>query len=102
VQSKKDFLCVIRDEMDHSKITLLLLQMKNKMVSKLRQLPITLIGMIGDEAFIQYSNELWLNDPNFMIRLLLCLFHSLEKKLVKESRVLFEFELQNVFFQQIL
>jgi len=52
----------------------------------------------GDDAFIQYFNELWPNDPNFMIRLLLHLFHSLEKELVRESHVLFEFELQNAFF----
>jgi hypothetical protein len=61
--------------------------MKNKMVSKLWQFPITLIGMIvhghGDEAFIQYFNELWPNDPNFMIRLLICLFHSLKKRASK-------------------
>jgi hypothetical protein len=56
----------------------------------------------GDEAFIQYSCELWPNDPNFMIRLLLRLFHSLEKELIRESWVFFEFELQNAFFQQIL
>jgi len=41
--------------------------MKNKMVSGLGQLLVTLIGMIvhghGDEAFIQYFNELWPNDP---------------------------------------
>jgi hypothetical protein len=35
MQSKEDFLCVIHDKMDHSKTTLLQLQMKNKMVSKL-------------------------------------------------------------------
>ncbi len=80
--------------------------MKNKMVSKLGQLLITLIEMIihghGEEAFIQYYNELWLNDPNSMIKLLLRLLHSLKKKLVKESQVSFEFKLQNAFFQQIL
>jgi hypothetical protein len=32
---KEDFLCVIHDKMDHSKITLPQLQVKNKMVSKL-------------------------------------------------------------------
>jgi len=37
-----------------------------------------------------------------MIGSLLCLFRNLEKELVKESRVLFEFEPQNAFFQQIL
>ncbi len=61
----------------------------------------------GDEMFVQYSNELWPNDPrpndpNFTIGSLLCLFRSLEKEPVRESRVLFEFEPQNTFFQQIL
>jgi hypothetical protein len=59
------------------------------MVSRLAQLLVTLIGMIvhghGDEAFVQYSNELWSKDHNFTIWLLLHLFHSLEKELVKES-----------------
>jgi hypothetical protein len=48
--------------MDHSKTTFPWLQMKNKMVSELGQLLVTLIGMIvhghGDETFAQYSNEL--------------------------------------------
>jgi hypothetical protein len=52
----------------------------------------------GDEAFAQYFNELWLNDPNFTIGSLLCLFHNFEMELVKESQVLFEFEPQNAFF----
>ncbi len=37
-----------------------------------------------------------------MIKSLLHLFHSLEMELVRESQVLFEFEPQNAFFQQIL
>jgi hypothetical protein len=61
--------------------------MKNKMVFGLGQLQMTLIGMIvhghGDKTFVQYSNELWFNDLNFMIGSLLCLFCSLEKKLVR-------------------
>jgi hypothetical protein len=76
------------------------------MVSRLGQLPITLIGMIahghGDKAFIQYFNELWPNDPNFSIKSLLCMFCSLEKEPIRESWVLFKFELQNTFFQQIM
>jgi len=56
---------------------------------------VTLIGMIihghGDEAFVQYSNELWPNDLNFTIELLMRLFRSLGKNPVKESQVLFEF-----------
>jgi hypothetical protein len=75
--------------MDQSKTTLPQFQMKNKMVSRLGQLPMTLIGMIahghGDKTFIQYFNELWPNNLNFTIGTLLCLFRSLEKKLVKES-----------------
>ncbi len=35
VQYKKDFLCVIHDKMDHSKTTLLQLQVMNKMVFEL-------------------------------------------------------------------
>jgi hypothetical protein len=66
----------------------------------------TLIGMIvhgrGDKAFAQYFNEIWPNDPNFMIRSLLRLFPNLEKEPVRELRVLFEFKPQNTFFQQIL
>ncbi len=34
VQSKEDFLCVIHDKINHFKIALPRLQMKNKMVSK--------------------------------------------------------------------
>jgi hypothetical protein len=56
----------------------------------------------GDKVFAQYSNELWPNDPNFPIGSLLCLFCSLEKEPIRESRLLFEFEPQNTFFQQIL
>jgi hypothetical protein len=49
----------------------------------------TLIKMIvhghGDEAFVQYFNEFWPNNPNFTIGSFLHLFHSLEKELVRES-----------------
>jgi hypothetical protein len=48
--------------MDHSKTALPQLQVKNKMVSELGPLPMTLIGMIvhghGDKTFVQYFNEL--------------------------------------------
>jgi hypothetical protein len=68
-------LCIIHDKMDHSKTALPRLQVKNKMVVGLGQLPITLTEMIthghGDDAFSQYSNELWPNDPNFTIGSLL-------------------------------
>jgi hypothetical protein len=77
VQSTQEFLCIIHDKMDHLKAILPKLQMKNKMVVGFNQLPIMLIRMIahgdGDEAFAQYSNELWPNDPNFTIGSLLCL-----------------------------
>jgi hypothetical protein len=98
VQSKKDFLWVIHDKMDHFKTDLPRLQVKNKMVSRLGQLLMTLTGMIahghGDEPYIQYFNELLSNDHYFTIGLLLCLFHSLERKPVRQSQVLFEFELK--------
>jgi hypothetical protein len=61
--------------MDQVKIALPRLQVVNKMIYGLRQLPITLMGMIahghGDERYVQYSNELWPNIPNFMIESLL-------------------------------
>jgi hypothetical protein len=103
MQSKEDFLCVIDDKMDHFKTFFLQLQLKNNMVYKLRQLLVTLTRMIvhgqGDEAFVQYSNELFPNDPNFTIGSFLCLFCRLEKEQVRESWVLIEFEPQNTFFQ---
>jgi hypothetical protein len=47
--------------MDHAKIALPRLQVCNKMISKLGQLPIILMGMIvhchGDERYAQYFNE---------------------------------------------
>jgi hypothetical protein len=58
---KDEFLSIIHDKMDHAKIALPRLQVCNKMISKLGQLPITLMGMIvhchGDERYAQYFNE---------------------------------------------
>ncbi len=77
VRSKNGFLCIIQDKMDNVKITLPRLQVANKMICGLGQLPIMLMGMIahghGDERYGQYSNEFWPNDPNFTIRSLLWL-----------------------------
>jgi len=74
--------------MDHTKTGLPRLQVKNKMVVRFSQLPIMLTKMIahghGDEAFAQYSNELWPNDLNFTIGSLLYLLQTLEKELVCE------------------
>jgi hypothetical protein len=62
---------IIHDKMDHAKIAFPRLQVCNKMISSIGQLPITLTGVIthghGDEKYSQYSNELWSNDPNFTI-----------------------------------
>ena len=73
------------------------------MVVGLGQLPIMLTKMIthghGDEAFAQYSNELWPNDLNFTIGFILCLLRTLEKELVHESQRLFDHELQNELFE---
>jgi hypothetical protein len=53
VRSKDEFLCIIHDKMDHTKTTHPRLQICNKMIFGLRQLPITFMGMIahghGDE-----------------------------------------------------
>jgi hypothetical protein len=47
IQSNDNFLCIIHDKIDHLKIALPKLEVKNKMVFSLGQLPITLIGMIA-------------------------------------------------------
>jgi hypothetical protein len=62
--------------MDHAKIAFPRLQMTNKMICRFGQLPnVTFIGMIahghGDDKYAEYSNELWFNDPNFIIGSLL-------------------------------
>ncbi len=103
---KEEFLCVIHDKMDHSKTTIPRLEVKNKITRELGWLLVMLIGMIvhehGDEAYIQYSNELWPNDPNFTIGSLLRLLRTLEKELVHESRQLFKEEFQNEFFSLLM
>jgi hypothetical protein len=94
VHSKDEFLCVIHDKMDHVKTTLPRLQVANKMICGLGQLPIMLMGMIvhghGDERYAQYSNKLWPNDPNFTIGSLLRLLQTLEKAPTYGSKMLFE------------
>ncbi len=81
-------MCVIQNKMDHSKTAIPRLEVKNKMMTRLGQLPITPMGMIvhghGDEAYVQYSNELWPNNPNFTIGSLLRFQRTLEKELVHE------------------
>jgi hypothetical protein len=92
--------------MDHTKITLPRLHVKKKMVIGFGQLPIMLTKMIvhghGDEAFVQYSNELWPNDLNFTIGFLLCLLRTLKMKLVCELQRLFGHELENELFKQLM
>jgi hypothetical protein len=94
IHLKEKFTCIIHDMMDHSKIVIPRLEVKKKMMVGLGRLPITLMGLIayghGDEAYTQYSNELWPNDPNFTIGSLLRLLKTLEKELVCESQKLFE------------
>ncbi len=89
-----EFLCIIHDKMDHAKTMLLRLQMCNKMISRLGQLPITLMSVIvhnhGDEGYAQYSNELWPNDPNFTIGSLLLLLRTLEAAPISKLKLLFE------------
>ncbi len=76
-------MCVIHDKMDHARTVIPRFQVMKKMLFGIGQLPITLTGMRahghGDERYVQYSNELWLNDPNFTIGSLLHLFQTLEK-----------------------
>jgi hypothetical protein len=86
VQSKEEFLCIIHDKMNHEKIALSRLQMCNKMIYGLGQLHVILTCMIThgnkDERYVQYSNKLWPNDPNFTIGFLLWLFCTLEITMV--------------------
>jgi hypothetical protein len=56
----------------------------------------------GDEAFVQYSNELWPNEPNFTIGFILRLLWTLKKEHVRELQRLFDNELQNGFFEQLM
>jgi hypothetical protein len=56
----------------------------------------------GNEAYTQYSNELWPNDPNFTIGSLLHLLRTLEKELVCELWKLFEEEFRNDFFSLLM
>jgi hypothetical protein len=55
IQSKEFCFYIIHDKMDHSMISLQMLQVKKKLFARLSQLPITLIGITahghGDEAF---------------------------------------------------
>jgi hypothetical protein len=94
MQSNDEFLCIIHDKMDHTKTTLPRLQVYNKMISGLRQLHVTFMGMItlghGDQRCAYYSNELWPNDPNFTIGSLLCFLQMLEALPISKSKLLFE------------
>jgi hypothetical protein len=47
VRLKDEFLCIIHDKMDHAKTAFPRLQVCNKMISGLGQLPTTLMGMIA-------------------------------------------------------
>jgi hypothetical protein len=80
--------------MDHVKTMFPRLQVCNKMIFGLGQLPITLTRMIthghGDERYAQCSNELWPNNSNFTIRSLLQLLWTLEAALVSQLKLLFE------------
>jgi hypothetical protein len=70
VQSKDEFLCIIHDKMDHTKIAFPRLQIYNKMIYGFGQLPIICMGMIHgyeDEKYAQYSNDLWPNDHNWLL-----------------------------------
>jgi hypothetical protein len=92
--------------MDHVKIVLPMLQVCNKMIFDLGQLPITFTRMIvhghGDERYEQYSNELWPNDPDFTIGSLLQLLQTLEVIPMSKSKLLFEHTSHNSFFVHML
>jgi hypothetical protein len=80
--------------MDNARNVFPRVQVFHKMIFRLGQLPIILTSMIThgheDERYVQYSNELWPNDPNFTIGYFLQLFGILEVALVAKSKLLFE------------
>jgi hypothetical protein len=106
MRSKDEFLFIVHDKMDHAKTTLLRLQVCNKMIHGLRQLPITFTSMIThgheDERYAQYYNELWPNNSNFIIGSLLRFLWTLEVAPVSKSKLLFKHPLENSFFARIL
>ncbi len=107
VRSKDEFPYIIHEKMDHAKTAFPRLQLCNKMIFRLGQLPITLMGMIThghkDERYAQYFNELWPNNPNFTIGSLLQFFQTLEAALVNlELKLLFEHPSHNSFFARLL
>ncbi len=73
MHSKDDFLHIIHDKMVQNYTPKVANGEKNDLW--VGQLPISLMGMIahghGHERYVKYSNELWLNDPNFTIGSLL-------------------------------
>jgi hypothetical protein len=106
VWSKEKFLCIIHDKMDHVKIILPRLQRCKKMISRLRQLPITLTCMVthghGFKKYVQYLNELWPNNLNFTIGFLSWLCYTLEIPPISEWKLLFEKPPQISIFACIL
>jgi hypothetical protein len=71
IWSKEEFLCVIHDKMDQTKIAFPRPQLCNKMIFRLGQFLVISIDMIAhqhrEEIYAQYLNKLWPNDPNFTI-----------------------------------
>jgi hypothetical protein len=103
--SKDEFPYVIHDKMGDVKISFPRLQVTNKVICGLGQLPIMLTSIIAhghDDERTQYSNELWPNDPNFTIGSLLWLLSILEKVPAYESKMLFEYCPQNALFACLL
>jgi len=83
IQSKEQFLCIIHGKMDHLKIVLQRLQVKNKKVVGLSELPIMLTRMIvhghGDEAIL-FNTQMNCSPMTLISQLdLFCIYYELWK-----------------------
>ena len=106
VDSPTEFLYIIHNKMDHTKSAIPLMQRTTKAISRLGQIPISVIGMLkhgqGDGAYAHYSTAFWLGDSNFTISSICQVLRALERSSVKDSKELFIVPPQNSFFEALL
>ena len=83
VDSPTEFLCIIRDKMDHTKSTIPRMQRSTKATCGLGQIPISVTGMLthghGDGAYAHYSTAFWPRDSNFTISSICRVLRALER-----------------------
>ena len=106
VDSSTEFLCIIHDKIDHTKSAIPQMQQSTKAICGLRQIPISVIGMLmhghGDGAYAHYSTAFWPGDSNFTISSICRVLRALERPPVKDLKELFIAPPQNSFFEALL